>query len=405
MSFDGGPSLTDPRLHCSLHLHRAYDKFCSGLESCLDESASPAPGHELPDADAVLQVLQAEGKDDDGDDNEEEGGEGEGDEEVVMADSTSQPQAPADKVKHALNILLYNATQQFGFAPRDVYEGVFKLVATRQYHVQAVNNLDYPGLAAFVRNFLHGYEPDEFWYRVVAVRPRSLNDQLDRWTMDFKSVRIRRKAVDSMRLENSNQIRETYGLLRRDPKGSVLAGWFFEAIAHHTLSKGWHGPAPQLVSMDSDNGDPPVFSFSPSSTPSTPLQPPTRTMKKVDFSRGLDDVTLGKNHYYIPTTGSNNPLFDSFAIDHDPGRHTVVISIFQITTSKNHGGSAQDYLLIRDILAHVRGLLKEARVKVEYFLVCPKNESQHRWQMPDGWSDCAKRCDHRGKAFCIRIPV
>ena len=60
-------------------------------------------------------------------------------------------------------------------------------------------------------------------------------------------------------------------------------------------------------------------------------------------------------------------------------------------------------------MARVRELLKkagkQATVKVTYFLVCPEDGSKRQWRMPTGWDEDAIINDHRGDAFCIRIPV
>jgi hypothetical protein len=121
-------------------------------------------------------------------------------------------------------------------------------------------------------------------------------------------------------------------------------------------------------------------------------------------------VTLDNDKYYTPTM-ANNSLFDSFAIDYNPKQRTAVISIFQITISSTHGGSAEGYARIRKIMVRVHDLIREKHPKgkvtvtVEYFLVCPEGESNHRWQMPAGWGEYTKHSDYRGSAFCIRIPV
>ena len=89
--------------------------------------------------------------------------------------------------------------------------------------------------------------------------------------------------------------------------------------------------------------------------------------------------------------------------------HTVVISIFRITISQRHEGSAEGYPHIRKIIRRVRKLLKEAdcdaTVKVESFLVCSDDGSQYQWRMPVGWNEDTEIHDHRGDGFCIRVPV
>jgi hypothetical protein len=133
------------------------------------------------------------------------------------------------------------------------------------------------------------------------------------------------------------------------------------------------------------------------------------TATSVDFNPPqLSNVTLENNIYHTPTT-ANNPLFDSFAIDFDRRKNTFVISLFQMTTSETHGGLAKGYPNIRKIMARVRKLLEEkdsnAAVKVRYFLVCPDDGSQRKWQMPDGWNENTDTNDHRGDVFCIYIPI
>jgi hypothetical protein len=146
-------------------------------------------------------------------------------------------------------------------------------------------------------------------------------------------------------------------------------GWVFEAIIHRILSGAWQldGPTLQPIRMVSDCGDPPVFSTDPSSPSSSiadtltslaSLRTGTRAVTRVNFTHGLSNVTLGNDKYYIPTT-TTNPLFDSFTIDLDLDRHTVVISVFQIATSRREG-STRGYTLIRKIMARVCELLKKA---------------------------------------------
>jgi len=197
-----------------------------------------------------------------------------------------------------------------------------------------------------------------------------------------------------------------------------LAGWFFEAIVHHKFATGWEDqPRPQPILMESDNRNHPAFSIdlsSPSPTPGTslssftPLRADARTVVSVNLAGGLGDVTLDTDKYYIPNV-TNNALFDSFVIDHDRDRRTVVISIFQITISPRHGGSADGYHLIRKIMIRVGALLKEAgldaTIKVAYFLVHPDSKPKHKWEMPAGWSKNNILNNHCGEAFCIPVPV
>jgi len=332
------------------------------------------------------------------------------DQDEDMADEASRPQDP---VGNALEILVKNATEEFGFSPGDVYQGVLALPEMRRAHAAVTRCLDYSELMTFVRMFYNERRLDNISDRVLSVHPRRISDKEDGWEIDFKSVRIRRDVESRMQLESDEHLRKVYVLFHNILEGSVLAGWIFKVIVHRILSDGCWGPTPQPIRM-SKRGDPPTFSTSPTACstslpPPAPLRDDERTATQVDFRPSLPSgVTLDEGKYYTPAT-NNNPGFDSFTIDHDPVKHVVVISVFQITVSPSHQGSAQDYVFIRKIMSSVRHLLKrrgaDARIEVTYFLVCPEAGSEREWQMPNGWSDEVDSNDHRGDAFCLRIPI
>jgi len=457
--FDRGSWLSILHLCCSFALHPKYQKLRGTLEQslpCLDGTL-PTPGDE--NINALLEVIRAgrergkevrerveedemegvedevEGVEDEmegveeemeeveeemeeveeEEEEEEEEDQHEKDQNGNPADKTSQPQDP---VGDAVEILLKNATEEFGFSPRDVYGGVLDLPKTRSEHADAVNQLDHSVLVTLVRVFHNQHRLDDLSHHVVVVHPRRRANHWDGWKIDFKSVRIRTDVESRMRLAEDEHLRERYHLLREIPEGSVLAGWIFEAIVHRELSGGCQEPTPQPIRM-SKRGNPPVFSTDPpAATPALPppaLPPPAplradkRTVTQIDFRpRSLSGVTLDKDKYYKPAR-TNNPLFDSFTIDHDPVERTVVISVFQITISQNHRGSVQGYVSVRKIMNSVRNLLRQkdtdAKIKVIYFLVCSEDGSKRNWRMPNGWSDRVKRNNHRGDAFCLRVPV
>jgi len=387
---------------------------------------------------AALEVIRKE-DDDDNDDNDDGGGDKqknqEGDQEEdqeedpdemdydtsipaidrdeIMGEETSQQKTSKLQVNvdGALEILVRNAIKEFGFAPRDVYHGVFNLPKMRALRDHDVERLDYPELKAFVHAFSREWELRGFSHRVVAVYPR-----LDgRWEMNFKSPLIARKAVKSMELNEARHLWESYELLHKTPEGSCMAGWFFESIANRTLSK-VPGPQPTQMASTRSRKDPPVFSTQdlPSQPPalytSAPSPVPSRPMTVVwvDLTHGdLSDVTLDEDRYYIPTT-TNHPLFDSFTINFN--RFSLVISVFQITISPEHRGSAKGFPSIHKIMARVLQLSKSegrsnVKIQVRYCLVCPEDGRQYKWRMPDGWHKKPEPFNHRGKAFCIRVPL
>jgi hypothetical protein len=163
--------------------------------------------------------------------------------------------------------------------------------------------------------------------------------------------------------------------------------------------------------MASNNSDAPTFYAESSSTPDPSLssltlqRAGTRAVTQVNLTHVLSGVTLDNNNCYMPTA-TNNPLFDSFTIELDGT--TAILSVFQITISSRHGGSAEGYPLIRKVMKHVNELW-EATVKVKYFLVCPgplpEGDLQDQWRIPVGWNKNTTKVNHCGDAFCIRIPI
>ena len=185
-------------------------------------------------------------------------------------------------------------------------------------------------------------------------------------------------------------------------------------------------PQPTCMSTKAgSNANFPIFTTDPASTSfSTPpslLSSLFKSRHSTEFD--FDDtpsinnhVTLKENVLYLPTSPNN--LFDSFTID--VIQNTAIISIFQITISEVHGGSADGYRIIRKIMNHVRKLIKTeaavTEVKVAYFLICRSDRhyglwsdllpiSHFQWKMPFGWTKCTTINDHRGDVFCVKVPI
>ena len=377
----------------SLLLVPEYDDFRSGLEGCLRTLKRSAN----PDINATLKVLKAEAR-----------------EMVAAKIGTSYD------VEKALEILVRNAIEEVGFAPRDVYNCVFLLAATKHEHACAVNELTYPAFQRTAWALVEdGGLPQES-HLVVAVWPRELGVHHVTWSIGFKSNRIAKMVAIAMRLAEGTYLQQTYDLLHRIPATSAMAGQFFEAYAHRMFSTPYKAsrPAPQPVLMTSDNNNPPTFSSDRSLSPplSQSIPPPIRPSKRhviyVGLPHDLRRVTLGGDRYYT-STSLNNPLFDSFTIDHDPRVRTVVLSIFQMTSSQKHGKSGEGYSYIQIIITHIRKLLCDegptTTVKPIYFLVCPEGKSENQWTMPLGWEtkntrNSPEKNMHVGDVFCIRFP-
>jgi len=177
-----------------------------------------------------------------------------------MVNEAGQPQAPVTQVDDAFEVLVRNATEEFGFIPRDVYRGVFLLSRTRKEHAAAVRRLDCSELINLTKDFSGSCKLEGFSEKMVVVYPVPSLVGFDKWAIDFKSIRIARQAMEKMRLEEDKTLWETHQSLHKISGGSILAGWILKAIASRKLSVGWQSnkPAPQPIRMTSDNIDPPT---------------------------------------------------------------------------------------------------------------------------------------------------
>ena len=188
-----------------------------------------------------------------------------------------------------------NATEEFGFAPRDVYDGAFDLLRMKRRHAAKMKNLKYSDLTNISETFSRDCLLDESSHHVVAVQPHEDILSQDGWTIDFKSPRIAREVVGLMMSLEYRHLRDTYYLLHN--LGSGMAGAIFEAIAHWTLSG---NDVPQPIAMISDDKIPPTFSTPPFSAPPRRPAPPCKRIKNIvyiDLFHDLRGVTSDPNGY------------------------------------------------------------------------------------------------------------
>ena len=378
------------------------------------------------DLDAALEVLRPKKKEEDAD------------EDKMNIDEGGDQNAALDR---AIDILLENAIDEFGFAPRDVYSGIFKLMDRKLDHEKALETLDFLTLQNLVRGFigktaLHGASN-----KVVAVYPKLKSPSLGResWVIDLKSIRIREHAKYLLPMAEFQHLRNMFALFRKGVISASFAGWIFEEFVHRNFLDGWKfppEPIPTLIPMFSDNNPCTFKEGAPSSTgttrahlkrstrtdatpsiPPTPMLPGTRTRKPVTFTESGDDyikkVTLDLDTYYVPTDPIN-PLFDSFTIGcHETKTKTseqtkkfYTIYLLQATVSEKHGGSPKGYPIVRQIVDRVERLFDTAnsgaQIEVAYCLVCPNDNSANTWSMPTGWDEDPV---HQQNVYCLRILI
>ena len=178
-----------------------------------------------------------------------------------MAEMGGDTEKPIANVDDALEILLHNATEEFGFSPRDVYDGVFRLAKTKETHDEAVKRLNYERLQSYVSDFSDDQRLSQLSHRIIAVTPREIEFHHVKWAIDFKSERIAKMVAISMRSAEENHIRTMCNLLYTTPATSHVTGWLFESFAHRVLPAGWRSaePLPEPIFLVSDGLDPPTF--------------------------------------------------------------------------------------------------------------------------------------------------
>ena len=393
----------------SLFLDPRFNFFRATLERSLSNNGNVSQPLNRGAVRAALTILRGEPYEG-GESIEDEGRVEETNKDTELVHKTGQPLSP--ELIGRFRTLVENAINEFGDAPRDVYNGVFDLPDTLQRHNAALRKLNYTQLETLVRKFCEDHELDGISHRVVKVYPRRGTPHSDQWGMDFKSFCIGKKVVQAMRLIEEQRLRRMYDEFHRVSDSAVMAGWIFESIIHRLLIHGWResdGSTPVPTLMTSNGKAAPTFTYSPSNMPlppeiPRPLRIHRRNVTQIDLKGTLDDVTLAKNEYYLPTM-TNNPLFDSFTIDYD--NLAVRISVFQISSAQEHKGSDKGYKLIERIKNRVQALLMEnvqnysiVKTTVTYFLLYPKDEaSPGTWKMPEGWNKNA------GLVFCVPIPT
>ena len=153
------------------------------------------------------------------------------------ADGAGQRQPPAENVDTALKTLVHNAIEEFGFAPRDVYDGIL-LPGTRARHTAALEELTTSKLGSTAETFIHSRSLNSWSHHIVAVYPHSSTpyDYIcdDHWVIDFKSIRIAKEVVEKLWVAEDKHLWEACERFHNTSRGSSLAGSILEEIARRT---------------------------------------------------------------------------------------------------------------------------------------------------------------------------
>ncbi|KIL59542.1 hypothetical protein M378DRAFT_169206 [Amanita muscaria Koide BX008] len=338
-------------------------------------------------------------------------------EEHYNEEDSVQP-SPED----AINYLLDVAIDRFGYSARDVFGTVFCYPGITESHEMAFN-IGYADLSAAVLALSKQEGSSNLISnRILALSPVDRGPLLTvSWEVDFKSSWVAKSVLRKLNEAEIEEIRQQIRFLRNIPEAGGLVGWMLEPLAHRYITSSTNDLV--LFNMSSDGVDPPHFTLS-QDPPNQRLTKGKRTVVRLQAVANLSNCLEHKS-YYIPDD-PNFPLFDAFTIDLDYANKSATLWILQMTTSRKHGGSAKGYRKIREIIAILKNHLQEGRpqkkhkksktaaeqaaplVQVRYILIVPKDEPQSRnlqWNLPKGWSQNYSRNDHRGKVYCLEVPL
>ncbi|KAK7453965.1 hypothetical protein VKT23_011477 [Stygiomarasmius scandens] len=337
---------------------------------------------------------------------------------------TDDQQTLALTVDKALKILLRAAAEEFGRAPRDVYEAIFNPVWITKTHQSALFDVRYDELFEVVRELQRSKtypNSKSLTHLIVSIYPDQ-SSELD-WKINFKSPNIARKALDRMEECEKDRDIEVYRRFKSSKEASAMAGWLFESIANKQLASGNLSDCVLFPMANSGTDDSPILSIDFSNdnlVSTTNLSLPIAKMNITAFSGRVKNPLVLMNRFYRPEA-SSNPLFDAFfavkTVDDESETVYIDLWVFQHTISRSRRCSDLGYPLIRKI---IRGLenpfqagVNESKRKlsvctsVHYVLVVPEDDDNDVWEwiMPAGYSTETHFQDHRGDFYCLRLPL
>ncbi|KAF8523376.1 hypothetical protein BU17DRAFT_86120 [Hysterangium stoloniferum] len=268
-------------------------------------------------------------------------------------------------------------------------------------------------------------------HRILVIRPIPRRYLLaDRWTLNFKSDWVGRSMLKQLHVAGDINICQTIDMFRQMPQTAALARWYFEPLAHRRLAAGSTGGFWPLVTMTSNGADPPEVISDLSSPIPNSVKFAQVQRKVVKFQSNTDLPACFHQHEYYQPVSPNFPLFDAFAVDLCPSRHSAILWILQMTISRSHEASAVGYQAICKIVAALKKQLRETPlpsqgkrkirradskqtvseplVEVRYLLISPRAQNdpvqpRKTWRFPKGWNENCKTYDHRGDAYWLEI--
>ncbi|KAE9400364.1 hypothetical protein BT96DRAFT_1018915 [Gymnopus androsaceus JB14] len=329
-------------------------------------------------------------------------------------EETKEQQQPVSSInpEEAAKILLSHAITKYGWAARDVYEYLHSpaaVVDSHEYALKLRAEAVWEDTFKFVQHFVvtrdafAGDVPHS--HRIIAIKlssevvGTSLKEN-DKWFPIIKSDYITGEMDQKLLQLTEEKCQNYYATFKEmGSDGASVAGCVYETIVHDKICKGI--PLLSLQPMFPVKKNTARTSFTITSTSPVPLNRlafPSSTRFPLRYGNLLEVFTLDK--YYIPLSHSN-PLFDAFFFSKGQNESFVVLTISQVSTEMNHGGSPKALSLV-EIIKKTAECSFGMPVHVRYLLICPEFLPDHRgWEFPlKGYKVAI-----RGPMFYLGLPV
>jgi len=318
------------------------------------------------------------------------------------------PKMLPESFEEAFGILLDGLVLCFGVIPRQVFRAMFVSFKEVVDDHDGALNTSFEELRKAADDLSHPEPSTDArgpWDYLISLNNVGtlVSKKLE---IDFLSPviveKFSRQLLDESQVKAGSTIKHFLAM----PQTRGLADSLFEPFAHHFIAnpdktdEAW---ALRLMSSHDDSNS--FVLYDPESSETIPG---FRKIKRqlVSF-HSKDFPHLYENVYYTPTM-VNHPLFDSFVVSFPPFPQHQCLWLLQMTTSKSHSkGSQMGYAVVQEIIDQInqqreivqpppakkpnlkgKGNVEEPLpVEVNYVLVRPAGQEEHKWVLPEGWDE------------------
>jgi hypothetical protein len=327
---------------------------------------------------------------------------------------------PPESIEEAFDILLNGLVSRFGVIPRQVFRAMFEdFKGVVDAHDSALHMpFEEPQKAA---DELSRKDP---FADVTGFSPCliSLNNvgtlESAVLRINFLSPVIAEKFSKRLWDESQVKARSMIKHFLAMPQTRGLAGSLFEPFAHHRIANPDEIDGTWALRLMSSSDDSNTFTLDDSeSSDMVPGFPKIKRRLASFHSRDSPLVHVHEDVYYTPTI-INHPLFDSFVIDLSPLPHAQHLWLLQMTTSDLHKGSQKGCLVMQEIVEQIqqqcgsaqpvapdlkgKGKAEGPLVEVNYVLVRPTGQKEHKWILPEGLE---QGLNHQPNVYLLELPL